>query len=247
MKVINYLYELKYYFFYNILILCFILIINFIYFNEIIFILLKPLLSINNISIINFNKNYLIFTGLTDILFIYIKIYFIICFYIYLPILILQFNKFLISGLYFSEKQFLMYITFFFFILFFINNFIIYFVFIPKIWAFFLDFEILSNVKLFNLYFEGKINDYLSLIFTLLFNINLCLNFPFILIFLNYKNIITLNIIKKKRKYLYFMLLIIASVLTPPDFISLFLLIILLYLLFEITYFILFLINNYKK
>ena len=97
------------------------------------------------------------------------------------------------------------------------------------------------------MYFEGKINEYLSLIFTLLFNINLCLNFPFILIFLNYKNIITLDIIKKRRKYLYFILLIIAGFLTPPDFISLLLLIILLYILFEITYFFLFLINNYKK
>ena len=247
MKILNYLYELKHYFIYNFLILCFILLINLIYFNEIIFILLKPLLNINNINIINLNKNYLIFTGLTDILFSYIKIYFIICFYIYIPLLILQVNKFLVSGLYFSEKQFLQYITYFFFILFFLNNIIIYFIFIPKIWTFFLNFEILSNIKLFNLYFEGKINEYLSLIFTLLFNINLCLNFPFILIFLNYKNIITLITIKKKRKYLYFILLIMASVLTPPDFFSLILLIILLYILFEITYFILFLISNYKK
>jgi len=242
MKILHYLSELKWYFFYNFYLLSILLILNFIYFNDILYLLLKPLFSI---EASNLSQNYLIFTNLTDILLIYIKIYLITSVYLYIPIFFWQIQKFITTGLYFYEKLLFKYINISLISFFIINNLLIYFFFIPIIWKFFLNFEILSNIELFNLYFEGKINDYLSLIFRLLININLCLSLPFILILLNYNNIISLSFIKNQRKYIYFILLIFCTLISPPDILSLSLLLLLLYFFYEITLFSLFIIKNY--
>jgi len=223
MKILNYLYELKKYFLYNILLIFLIFILNFFYFDELLYILLKPLLV---------NINYLIFTNLTDIFFIYIKIYFISIFYFYVPLFIFQLNQFLKNGLYLYEQELIKYMSFSFLFFFIFNNIIIYFFLIPSIWNFFLNFEILSNMDLFNLYFEGKINDYFLLILKLIININLCLNIPFILIFLNYFNIISINLLIKQRKFNFFILLVILTIFSPPDIFSFFFFLIFLYIFY---------------
>ena len=238
MKIINYLYELKKYFIYNVLLIFLIFTLNFFYFNELLYILLKPLLM---------SINYLIFTNLTDIFFIYIKIYLISIFYFYVPLFIFQLNKFLRNGLYSYEQELIKYMSFSFLFFFILNNILIYFFLIPSIWNFFLNFEILSNIELFNLYFEGKINDYFLLIFKLLININLCLNIPFFLIFLNYFNIISINLLIKQRKFNFFLLLCILTIFSPPDIISFFFLLIFMYIFYEFTIFILYLLNHYKN
>jgi len=240
-----YLYEIKYYFIYNILLIGSILILNWYYFNELVYILLKPLFH-NNFKISELNNNYLIFTGLTDILFIYIKIYIISILYCYIPIFFWQIIKFIKNGLYVYEYLLLKNFSFIFMIFFIINNLIIYFFFIPIIWEFFLNFEITSNLKLFNLFFEGKINDYVLLILKLLININICLNLPLILIILTYYNIFTLKFIIKQRKIFYFIFLVFSTLISPPELLSLFFIIILLYILYEFTILFIIILKNYK-
>ena len=246
MNIFYYFKEFKKYIIYNIIFVILILYINFIYFDEILYILLKPLLNSLNLHK-NFIKPYLIFTNLTEILFIYVKIYLLSFFYFYFPCFILQLNKFLFDGLYKSEKQFLKFFSYFILIFFFFNNILIYFIFIPTIWHFFLNFEILSNSNLFNLYFEGKFNEYLNLIFILTTNINFCLHFPLILVICLLNNLIQLTTIINYRKFFYFFLLILSAILAPPDIFSQIFIIFFLYIFYELSIILILIYVNYQK
>ena len=239
MKILQYLYELKLSLLYIIILILFVFILNFYYFNEIIYILLKPLFNsfkLNN----KYNNFYLIFTNLTDIFFIYIKIFFLISFYISIPLTFLNTKKFISNGLYCFEIKIFQIFFYIFSVFICINNFLIYFVFIPLIYGFFISFEVISSSALFNLYFEGKFNDYLNFIFNLFFTINVLLNIPIVIIFFKYLGIFSLNFLVQYRKLFYFFFLIVISILTPPDILSLILLIFILFLIYEFSLFLLF-------
>jgi len=234
MYIFKYIKDFIMYFYYIFVILLFIGLINFIYFEEILYILLKPLINIlkkNNINYIDIEKTYLIFTNLTEVLIIYIKVYIIITFIIIIPCSIFQFYSFFNNGLYFYETKKLNYIFFLLLILFLTNNLITYFLFIPLTYSFFLSFEQVAINNLFNIYFEGKINDYLILFCNFFINFSLCLFLPFFLYFLNYFNIITVTFLIKNRKIFYFLFLILILIFSPPDF-FIFIFLIFFYLFF---------------
>jgi sec-independent protein translocase protein TatC len=249
MYIFKYIKDLIFYFYYIFLILIFVGTINFIYFEEILYMLLKPLNNIlKNYHLNNdFEKNYLIFTNLTEVLIIYIKVYITLTFIIIIPCSFFQLYSFLINGLYYYEKKKLSYIFLLLILIFLINNLITYFIFIPLTYYFFLSFEHISDNNLFNIYFEGKIYDYLILFFNFFVNFTLCLFLPFFIYFLNYLNIININFLTKNRKIFYFLFLILIFIFSPPD-IFLFIFLIFFYLFFyEFSLYILCIIKHCYK
>ena len=68
--------------------------------------------------------------------------------------------------------------------------------------------------------FLPKVNEYLSLIMTLIFAFGICFQMPVILTLLGKAGIIDSQFLVEKRRYAIVIVFVIAAVLTPPDVIS---------------------------
>jgi len=133
MLFVDYLKELKLRFIYIVISFIFNCFLFFNFSQELLFILIKPLLLINN----NNNFNYFIFTHMSDVLLVYIKIAVFFAIFCIIPVIFLQCLFFLIDGLYNYEKKFFIFVFFILFFLVFCINFLLYFYIIPFIWFFF--------------------------------------------------------------------------------------------------------------
>ena len=122
-----------------------------------------------------------------------------------------------------------------------------YFIMIPIIWYFFLQFEFVLNNNFMNMHLEAKITDYLFLIFNLITYISIFCQIPFYLFILFYFNLIKINWLITNRKFIFFIILLIATYVTPADIFSQCVLCVCACLIFENTLFFLVLFVNYKK
>lgn len=183
--------------------------------------LLAPLAKLQNEK--------LIYTHLFEAFFTYVKTAFIGASLLSIPFLILQIYLFSAPGLYTKEKK-----VFWFYIaisgLLFLGSIaLVYLYIIPLVWKFFLSFQSSS------LTFIPKINEYLSVVFSLFLGFVTMFQLPVILIFLNHINIINVNSLQKWRKFVIVLIFIVAAFLTPPDIFSQVLLAIPLLILYELT------------
>lgn len=184
--------------------------------KELLFIIVKPLLNISKNKLFS----YFIFTNMSDVLLIYIKISVILAFICTIPKILAQLWFFLIQGLYNYEKNFLFSIfilSFFFFIT---VTFILYSYIIPFIWLFFISFELTSSNSLFGIYYEAKINDYVDFMFYIFLIFCCFLQFPIVMIFLIYFNFLDLKFFIKYRKYFIIIFFILGGLFSPPDIFS---------------------------
>lgn len=209
--------ELKYRIFYCLLFFLCNFLILLLFSKEVLFLLVKPLLLING----NDNFTYFIFTNMTDIFFLYIQISFVISLFLSIPFILLQGYFFLVEGLYNYERSTLIFILIFMLVLFICVLFLLYFYIIPFIWVFFINFELTSNESLFGVYYEPKINDYISFYISINQNIILSmLLFPSILFLLIFLNLNTVYSFFKYRRQLILLIFIIGGIFSPPDIFS---------------------------
>lgn len=153
---------------------------------------------------------------------------------------------FLIPGLYGFEKRklkaFLNAFCFFFVII----NCLCFHIFIPTIWAFFLGFEVSAQTSSFELNFEGRINEYISLLTHLLLVFNILLQIPLVLYFSLIVFEKPLKFFKKIRKILYFGILVLAGCFSPPDIYSMLFLFSFLFFIIEFLFFYCYIRHFYK-
>jgi sec-independent protein translocase protein TatC len=108
---------------------------------------------------------------------------------------------------------------------------------IPLTWKFFLSFQNLTGAKSVNLHFEAKLNEYLVFYVSLYyFCVFYCQIFTILFIFLNHIDANT-QIIRKFRKLYYFSFLIFATLISPPDISSQFLISTTVIFLYEVLIF----------
>ncbi len=210
----------------------------YIYSDSLIYLFIKPFL-------IKMDAHRFIFTSLIEIFFTYIKFSAIIAFLISLPFIFFQIWLFLIPGLYKYERKSLNIFIIFIILIFLISVSIIYFLILPNIWKFFLLFE--QNNTLFPLHFEAKINDYLFIMLSIVFNIVLCFQVPSILLLLTYFKIFDIKFLINKKKLFYLILLIIGTIISSPDIISQLFIISFLWVLYEFSILILYFFKFIKK
>ncbi len=200
----------------------------YLYSDPLLYIFIKPFL-------LEMYTNRFIFTNLMEIFLTYIKFSFIIALILSTPIFILHLWLFFIPGLYKWERKKLTISLLISFIFFIIGWSIAYFIILPSVGNFFLNFD--NNNLYFPLHFEAKINEYLFFMLFIMVNIIICFQVPPVIIILTLFGVINHQFLISKKKIFYFIFLLLATVLSSPELINQLFMVFLLILLYEFSIF----------
>ena len=197
----------------------------YVYKDKILFLMLPK--SINKF---NFNS-YLIATDVTDIFYSYLKLSYFFSTQFTFILVIYHVFKFISPGLYRSEYvQFTVAIRFIF-LLFFFNLIVFYKILFPFSWDFFISF--FTSEGFINIYFEAKINEFISLFINIYFLSSLfCIVFALMILLLEFSNN-KLVVIANNRKRIYLLFILVSTIITPPDVINQIVLSLLLIIMLE--------------
>src|SRR3984957_19505554 len=162
----------------------------------------------------------MIATGLTEIFFTYIKVSFWAAICIAFPVVAMQIWKFVAPGLYKNEKRAFMPYLCATPILFLMGASLAYFVVIPYAFKFFVSFETPGTPGSLPIEIEAKVNEYLSLVMTLLLAFGVAFQLPVLLTLMARAGLITSQGLISKWRYAFVAMFAVAAVLTPPDVVS---------------------------
>jgi len=178
-------------------------------------------------------NSYLIYTGLTEAFFVYMKLAFFASLIITCPFIIYQIWKFISPALHSTEKKYVLPFVLFSTLLFISGVLFGYFIALPPAFEFFVSFN--------NRYLQSMISfsDYISLFVTFLLGFGLSFELPVFIFFLAKLGIVNAQMLSKQRKYAILVIFIVAAILTPsPDALSQILMAIPLMFLYELSIFI---------
>lgn len=186
-------------------------------------ILTEPLIKIMQ------DNNGLIFTGLPEAFFTYLKAAFISGVILAAPVILYQFWMFVGPGLYNTERRVLLPIIILS-IFFFIGGACFgYFIVFPIGFKFFLSFST-ENIKAL-----PSMREYLNFASKLLIAFGIVFELPVLITFLARLGIVSVDFLKKNRKYALLLFFVFSAILTPPDVVTQIMMALPLMLLYEIS------------
>jgi sec-independent protein translocase protein TatC len=162
----------------------------------------------------------LIYTGLTEAFFTYVKVAFFAGVFLTFPILLLQIWGFIAPGLYKNERRAFMPFLFATPVLFFLGGACVYYLVLPMAWPFFLSFQTNGSETALPIQLEARVSEYLDLIMALIFAFGLCFQLPVLLTLMGQAGLITAEWLAAQRKYAIIVIFTVAAFLTPPDILS---------------------------
>jgi len=191
-----------------------------------------PIITIYQKDISNI---YFIYTNLTDIFDVYIKVFLFVIFQSYIMVSSYQIFKFLTPALYKHEYQTFKNILFINSLFLIQTHFLLCQYLIPLTLIFFNKLQYSLKIKSgLIFYFENKINEYVDFYLVSYFAIySICMLFLVFSLYLFHKNKKKIYI-KNHRKTIYVMSYILAAFLTPPDIINQVILFTMIIIIFEI-------------
>ncbi len=171
-------------------------------------ILLKPLLSVMQSS------QELIFTGLPEAFFTYLKVSFLSGLILASPVIVYQFWMFVAPGLYHKERRILIPIIILSTLFLIGGSLFGYFIVFPLGFKFFLGYSNdLIHARL-------SIKEYLGLASKLLLAFGIVFELPIIITFMARLGLVSVGFLKKNRKYALLLFFVGAALLTPPDVVT---------------------------
>ncbi|MBI3440216.1 MAG: twin-arginine translocase subunit TatC [Proteobacteria bacterium] len=178
----------------------------------------------------------LIYTGLTEAFFTYMKLAIFAGGFLSFPVIAVQVWMFVAPGLYKNEKKAFLPFLVATPALFLIGAAFVYYFVIPVAWKFFAGFESLApqNNGL-PIQLEARVGEYLSLVMTLIFAFGFCFQMPVLLTLLARVGLVNAQSLADKRRYAIVGIFTIAAILTPPDVLSQLMLAVPLLGLYEIS------------
>ncbi len=176
--------------------------------EELFKILLMPLLSVMK------SGEELIFTGLPEAFFTYLKVAFLSGLILSSPVIIYQFWMFVAPGLYNKERHALIPIIILSSLFLIGGSLFGYYIVFPLGFKFFLGF---SNETI---HARLSIKEYLGLASKLLLAFGIVFELPIVITFLARLGIVSVAFLKKNRKYALLLFFIGAAMLTPPDVVT---------------------------
>lgn len=156
--------------------------------------------------------SFMIFTGLPEAFFTYLKISFFAGLFLASPVVLYQIWKFISPGLYPAEKKYVVPFVITSTLLFISGVCFAYFIVLPPAFRFFVDF----STDFFRPMFTLK--EYLSLTLKLLLAFGIVFEIPVFLFFMTKVGLVDSRTLARKRKYAILIIFIAAALLTPtPD------------------------------
>jgi sec-independent protein translocase protein TatC len=171
----------------------------------------------------------LIFTGLPEAFFTYLKVAFLSGFMLAAPVVLYQFWMFVAPGLYKKERSLLVPIVLLSSVFFVGGALFGYFIVFPFGFKFFLGFASETIKPL------PSMREYLSFSAKLLLAFGLVFELPLIITFLAKLGLVSVEFLKKNRKYALILFFAGSAILTPPDVVTQIMMAVPLMLLYEIS------------
>lgn len=174
-------------------------------------------------------KAQMIFTGLPEAFFTYLKVSLLAGIILTTPVLFYQFWMFVSPGLYRTEKKYIIPVVILSVVFFIIGSCFGYFIVFPYGFKFFLGFatETISAMP--------SMKEYLSFSSKMLLAFGFVFELPLVLTFMARMGLVNVTFLKKNRKYAVLIFFIGAAIITPPDVVTQVMMAVPLMILYEIS------------
>jgi sec-independent protein translocase protein TatC len=177
----------------------------------------------------------MIYTGLPEAFFTYVKVAAFGAICISFPVLATQIYLFVAPGLYRNERRAFLPFLLATPLLFVLGAMTVYFVMMPFIVDFFLSFETPGAPGSVPIQLEARISEYLNFVMSLIISFGVCFQMPVLLTLLGRVGLLSSDYLRRNRRYAIVIVSIVAAILTPADALSMISLMIPLLALYEVS------------